>query len=104
METLILILIVLFAVLAYINEVLSLMNISNGFYPPIIGHVVFYISTTLGILFIHQLYWILIILDLTHSSNKEDWNNYPKYRIFDYSICCIGFLAQLYWVHLYINK
>ena len=101
MQTFIIILIVTFAILAYVDELLSAIGLRKP-YPTIVGPIVFYISVTLGILYISKLFWVLFVLDFIHPANKDDWDKYPLYRAFDYTVCMLGFLYQLYVVIKFI--
>lgn len=95
METFITILIILFAFLACIDTLINALGIGKS-YPNIISILVFYISTTLGILYVTKLCWILFVLEILHSQNKDDWNTYYLYRWFDY-VCCLSLFGyQMY--------
>lgn len=98
MQTFILISITFFAILALVNEISHTMSIK--IWPEIVSQLVFYISTTLGIIYVSKVLWIILVLDLMHSANVDDWNKYKYYRAFDHVVCISGFLYQLYIVYL----
>lgn len=61
--------------------------------------LIFYTAITLGFFYISKLFIILLILDLIHSNARDEFDNSGWYRYLDYTLCCLGFLYQMYWVY-----
>jgi hypothetical protein len=101
MQTFVIFSVFIFSILAFIDTSLQALDLKR-FYPTIVSNLIFYISTTLGILYVSKILWILIVLDFIHASNKESWSKYPLYRAFDNIICIAGFSYQFIIVSKYI--